>query len=911
MGKRVFEIAKELGVDHKDLLARCDRLQISVKNYMSELSDSDVSRLRSALEAEKGGAASEERVQAPGVVRRRRRRGGGDEETNRPPVLKPGAARPARLTKPSLGAARPTPRPLVAQQAPLEEGAPDDGAPAAASDAPAPEEAQGTAAEQPAAVAPDAASAEGTAASEATPAPSAEGEAPAADAPQPPPAQAPGGARILGRISPEALKSRTQRPTRPGPGRSTRRPMGGGPGGPPRGPAPGGAGGPMPTMPAPDRAGDRRRRPAGAAPAGRADADRNKRPGTRRRQVLNREDLYSSNARGGRGRRRKMPARKGGAKTQLTTPAAHKRVVRVDGTISVGELGKELGVKASELIRKLMQMGMMVTLNEQLDLETAGVLATDYDYEVKDVAFDEDEVLSTAASDEELVEDPDAEPRAPVVTIMGHVDHGKTTLLDYIRKAKVAEGEAGGITQHIGAYKVAVNDGSVVFLDTPGHAAFTAMRARGAEVTDLVVLVVAADDGPKPQTEEAINHARAADVPIVVALTKSDKPDSDPERVKQELSRFELVPEEWGGDTMFVPVSGLTGEGVDQLLEALALQAEILELKANPKKEAFGHVVEARLDKGRGPVATILVTEGTLERGNYIVAGPYYGRLRAMLDEYGKPMQVAGPATPVEVLGLNGVPGAGDTFHIVKNERDAKKVVETREDREREAKAKAAQGSAAADLLAMMGKPDKQALTVVLKADVQGSLEAVTQALEAIGNDEVEVKILHSGVGAISESDVQLASASSAVVVGFNVGPDGKSRRLADQEDVTIRKHSVIYDLIDEVKRLAGGLLAPEVVETEMGKAEVKQVFRISKVGLVAGCLVQEGKVLRNALARVYRDKEQVHEGKVATLKRFKDDVREVTHGYECGIGVDGFDDVQEGDVIQVFEVKEVVRELG
>ena len=607
---------------------------------------------------------------------------------------------------------------------------------------------------------------------------------------------------------------------------------------------------------------------------------------------------------------KRKTTRSKGAKTQLTTPAEHKRVVRIDETISVGELGKEMGVKANELLGKLMKLGMMVTINQQIDLETAELLATDYDYTVSNVAFQEDEVLSTSTEQEVLEDDPDAVLRAPVVTIMGHVDHGKTTLLDRIRSASVATGEAGGITQHIGAYKVPVNDGHVVFLDTPGHAAFTAMRARGAQVTDIVVLVVAADDGVMPQTAEAISHARAAGVPIVVAINKMDKPGADPERIKQELTKYELVPEEWGGDVMFAPVSALNGDGVDALLESLALQSEILELRSNPTKPAFGHVIEGRLDKGRGSVATVLVEEGTLKQGDYLVAGEFYGRVRAMLDDRGERLQAAGPSTPVEVLGLNGVPPAGEAFGLAKNERDAKKVVETRSIKAREAARKASAPNPMDLFAAKAAEEERETVNLILKADVQGSLEAVKQAVEQMSNEEVEVKVIHHGVGTVSESDVTLASASEAVIIGFNIGADNKAQRQADQGEVRISIYEVIYDLTDAVKEMMSGMLTPDLVESDLGQAEVRAVFRIPKVGTIAGCIITEGKVVRNAFCRVMRDGEQVHQGKISGLKRFKNDVREVATGYECGIDLEDFNDVHEGDVFHVYEVKEVRREL-
>ena len=603
-------------------------------------------------------------------------------------------------------------------------------------------------------------------------------------------------------------------------------------------------------------------------------------------------------------------ASKKGAKTQLTTPAAHKRVVHVDDTISAGELAKSMGVKANEVIQRLIALGTMATINQQIDFETATLIAGEFEFEVKNTAFDETDVLSSAFESVEAEVDPNAELRAPVVTIMGHVDHGKTTLLDRIRQANVASGEAGGITQHIGAYRVGSSAGDIVFLDTPGHAAFTSMRARGASVTDIIVLIVAADDGVMPQTEESINHARAAGVPIVVAVNKVDKPDVDPERIKQELTQFELVPEEWGGETMVFPVSALTGQGVPELLEGLALQAEVLELHANPSKPAYGRVVEARVDKGRGNVCTVLVQEGTLKKGDFMVCGSHFGRVRALIDDHGKTITEAGPSTPVEVLGLGGMPLAGDAFQLVKNEKDARKVVASRAEKSRLEALKERQSALAADPFAAFGAPTKEVQNIILKADVAGSFEALKASLLDLSTDEVEVRLLHGGVGTITESDIDLATASDAVVFGFNTDIDGKAKRLAEREEVRIVSDSIIYVLLDTAKALMSGLLAPEVIEEYVGRAEVRAIFHIQRIGTVAGCFVVDGKVLRNAMAKVMRDGELVTEGKLSTLKRFKDDVKEVANGYECGIFVDGYKDITEGDLIEVFEVKEIERQI-
>lgn len=627
---------------------------------------------------------------------------------------------------------------------------------------------------------------------------------------------------------------------------------------------------------------------------------------SKRRQEVQQNDIYGGGRYNQHRMRRKSKGRKG-SKLVITTPAAHKRVVRVDETMSVGELGKVMGVKSSDLIRKLMDLGVMATINQQLDFATIELITPDFKFEAKNVAFDEQEFLSgpVIQEEDELPVDSDSVLRAPVVTIMGHVDHGKTTLLDRIRSADVVSGEAGGITQHIGAYRVVTESGPVVFLDTPGHAAFSAMRARGASVTDLVVLVVAADDGVMPQTLESINHAKAAGVTVIVAVNKCDKQGVNLDRIRQELSGYELIPEEWGGNTMFVNISALRGDGVDELLENLALQAEVLDLKANPNKPAYGRVVEARIDKGRGSVVTVLVQEGTLKKGDYMLVGQNYGRVRMMTDHLGKIIKEAGPSTPVELAGLNGVPAAGEEFFLVKNERDAKRIVSNREVKSKEANKPASILSADP-----WDTNIKKYQNLIIKADVSGSLEAIRASIQALSTDEVEVKVISSGIGFVNESDVTLAQASEATIIGFNVGGDTKARKLAERVEIGISKYSIIYELIDRVKDLMSGLLEPEIVEERLGKVQVRQVFHIQRVGSIAGSFVLDGKVNRNAHARVIRDGEQIHEGQINTLKRFKDDVREVSNGYECGIAIDGYKDIQEGDMLEVIEYKEIRRRI-
>jgi translation initiation factor IF-2 len=587
-----------------------------------------------------------------------------------------------------------------------------------------------------------------------------------------------------------------------------------------------------------------------------------------------------------------------------------KRVIDVPETITVGELAKLMAVKAGELIKALMNMGTMVTINQALDQETAILVAEEIGHEARP-AESRDIEQELVSADEESAGDQQTRP--PVVTVMGHVDHGKTSLLDYIRRAKVAAGEQGGITQHIGAYHVETENGVVTFLDTPGHAAFTAMRARGAQATDIVILVVAADDGVMPQTKEAIQHARAAGVPLIVAVNKIDKPEADLDRVKSELAAEEVVPEDWGGEEIFVPVSAITGEGIDGLLEAILVQAEVLELKATPARRCRGVVVESALDKGRGPVATILVQDGTLRRGDMILAGQEYGRVRAMFDESGQPIEEAGPSIPAEVLGLSGVPNAGDEVLAVADERKARDAAEQRKQSSREGRLAEKQAAKLQNLFDQMSEGsvgETQNVNLVIKADVQGSVEALRDALTRLSTDEIKVNVVASGVGGITESDASLAQASGAVIIGFNVRADASARKIIQEGDLDLNYYSVIYDAIDDVKKAISGLLGTETKEQILGLAEVKDVFRSSKLGAIAGCLVIEGVVKRANPIRVLRDNVVVFEGELESLRRFKDDVSEVQAGTECGIGVKQYNDVKPGDQIECFQRVEVQRTL-
>ncbi|MBV0934223.1 translation initiation factor IF-2 [Marinobacterium weihaiense] len=588
-----------------------------------------------------------------------------------------------------------------------------------------------------------------------------------------------------------------------------------------------------------------------------------------------------------------------------TAPVVHE--VNVPESITVAELAKKMSVKAAEVIKAMFKMGAMATINQVLDQDTAVLVVEEMGHKAKPMQENaiEDELLESVAAVQG-----EQEHRAPVVTVMGHVDHGKTSLLDYIRRTKVATGEAGGITQHIGAYHVETENGMVTFLDTPGHAAFTAMRARGAKLTDIVVLVVAADDGVMPQTEEAVQHAKAAGVPLVVAVNKIDKEEADPDRVKNELAQRDVIPEEWGGDVQFTHVSAKSGEGIDSLLEAILLQSEVLELTAVRDAPAQGVVVESRVDKGRGSVSTLLIQNGTLNKGDIVLAGLHYGRVRAMLDENGKPIDAAGPAIPVEILGLDGTPDAGDEFTVVSSEKKAREVALFRQGKYREIKLARQQKAKLENLFENMQAGDVKSLNIVLKADVRGSLEAIIQSLEDLSTDEVKVNIVSSGVGGIAETDANLALASSAILIGFNVRADNQAKAVVEREELELRYYSVIYDIIDDVKQAMTGLLSPEYREDIVGIAEVRDVFRSPKLGAIAGCMVTEGTVYRNKRIRVLRDNVVIYEGELESLRRFKDAVAEVRQGMECGIGVKNYNDVKVGDQIEVFDTVEVQRTL-
>ncbi|MDO9110988.1 MAG: translation initiation factor IF-2 [Desulfatirhabdiaceae bacterium] len=628
----------------------------------------------------------------------------------------------------------------------------------------------------------------------------------------------------------------------------------------------------------------------------------------RKKEVVEGADLYSDTLRtrkagrkGGKGGRQ-LPTLQ---KPQLTTPKAIKRRIKVDDTIALSELAKRMGIKASEIIVKLMGMGVMATLNQVIDFDTAVLVATEFNFELERAAFEEDTFLKIEKDDPEK-----RIGRPPVVTIMGHVDHGKTSLLDVIRKTRVTEGEAGGITQHIGAYHVATDRGQIVFLDTPGHEAFTAMRSRGAGITDLVVLVVAADDGVMPQTLEAINHSRVANVPIIVAINKIDKPGSDTDRVQRELADAGLVSEDWGGDTIFVKVSAKTNIGIDTLLEMILLQAEVMELKADPDRPAFGHVVEAKLDIGRGPVATVLVQQGTLRAGDAVVCGVHYGKVRALLNDCGVQVESAGPSIPVEVIGLSGVPMAGDELVALADEKDARQVSLHRVQKQRSKDLNKTTRLSLDKLFEQMKDGLVKDLNIIIKADVHGSIEALGDSLVKLSNEEVNINVIHSATGAITESDVSLATVSDAIIIGFNVRPSAKVQAMAAEEHVDMRFYNIIYNVIKDVKDAIVGMMKSTFQERTLGRAEVRDLFHVPKVGTIAGCSVTDGKIQRGKLIRLLRDGIVTFEGKISSLRRYKDDVKEVVGGYECGIGIENYNDIKLGDIIECYYMEEFKPEV-
>ena len=896
MGKtRVHLLAKELGIETKDLIAQLDRLGLRGRKAQSALEDDEVARVRSALAAQERPQVhvGEEKIVADRMVKT-------EDETHRSAEARETVVE--RRVRANVIRRRVNRTEIAPAEAPSP--APEPVAPALEA-SPEPEPTVPSIEEMPVEEFPQLEADEGISVApetpvEAEPATTAQ-KAPSGAEPihRPEPEktqvdgqtqqaasqEAPRGARILGRID---LKQTMRIEPAPTP---VRRP-------------------PVPGQPG-ARVADGEKPQAGAGET--TTTDDKPKPGRHKRRVVKKQDvleLREKELRGG-GRipkkRRALPGKEI-RKTEITVPRASKRVVKISEVVTVGDLSREMGVKAGEVIKKLMAMGMMATINQVLDADTATLIASEFDHQVENVAFDADTALEL---EHQVEEEGQSVPRPPVVTIMGHVDHGKTSLLDAIRSTNVTAQEHGGITQHIGAYHVQVDGRSVTFLDTPGHEAFTAMRARGAKVTDIVVLVVAADDGVMPQTVEAINHARAAEVPIIVAVNKMDRPDANIEKVKRGLSEYGLVSEDWGGDTVFAPVSAKTHDGIPHLLEMLLLQADILELTANPEKLARGTIVEAKLDRGRGAVATVLVQEGTLHGGDAFVCGVYYGKVRAMIDDHGRKVDSAPPSSPVEILGLQGVPQAGDSFVSVADEAKARQVAEYRQSKQRETELVKSSKVSLEELYDQIKTGDVKELRVVLKADVQGSVEALTDALSRMSTNEVKLRVIHGSVGGITESDILLAAASNAIVIGFNVRPESKGAALAAQEGVDVRLYTIIYEAVADVRAAMEGMLEPTYREQTQARVDVRQIFNIAGVGTIAGCYVTEGKLARGNSVRLLRDQVVVHDGKLASLRRFKDDVREVAAGYECGLSLEGFQDIKQGDVLEAYERIPVVRRIN
>jgi translation initiation factor IF-2 len=880
---RVHELAKKLGLQNKELVEKLQAAGVpGIKTHSSSVDEAE------AMKAIGKGPAAEKKKEAPSTMSRprtmvRMRGGEGAEGDQRQPeaAAEEPIAAPVEERAVVVEAAPPE-RPTMVQESPMVVRAFREPPPPVVVEEPAIVEAPvatiaAAPAEAVAAASPDAVSADAVATGVAPPA--------AADA---------GGSNVVRVIDPNAIRARLQAEGRdfsPRPKRTFAKVreikvvndrFGGAP----------------QMVDVTTAAGAR---PGGKKPVGSGKVGGEPDFKDRREQRGGARDMWLNP-----GKKRKSG--KKGRGPEITQAAAHKRVVEMADAITVGDLAHQMAIKSGQVITKLMSMGMMVTVNQVIDYETAAIVATEFGFEVKNETYEEADMLGTEAEKEVSAHT----ARAPVVTVMGHVDHGKTSLLDFIRKSKVASGEAGGITQHIGAYSVETERGRITFLDTPGHAAFTAMRQRGAQVTDIVVLVVAADDGVMPQTIEAIKHAQEAEVPIVVALNKADRPDAKPERVMQELTEYKLVPEEWGGETIMLPVSAKTGLNMDKLLESILLQAEVLQLSADTDRRAQGIVIEAQLDKGRGPVATVLIQQGTLKNGDFIVAGPHSGKVRAMYASNGALLKEAGPSDPVQVLGLAGVPDAGDRFDSVADDRTAKEVAQHRTQKQREAERNKTAKVSLEDFLKKTPQSEAvQDLRIIVKADVGGSMEALSHALKNLSTTKVTVNILRSGVGTITENDVNDAIASNAIVIGFNAKPDSKAQALAQHEKVDVRTYSIIYEAIEEMQQAMAALLAPKLEERYVGKAEVRALFRVPKLGVIAGSYVLDGKIQRSGKVRVMRGKDKLFEGSLSSLKRFKDDVREVAAGYECGIGVAGFNDLIEGDVVECLEIIEVRADIG
>jgi translation initiation factor IF-2 len=888
--KRVYELAKELGIENKELIARLEKLGIVVKSHSSSLEDSDVDRLKRDLLAAEPHEVEEKRIKST-VIRRRAVRPLSEEEHPEGPETQTVQAEvePAKDEKPApkgpvlvppIKTEKESAVPAAARKPPAEEPFHEPIPEVAKEDVPKKEELPEEQAET-------------------MPSPK---DAVASVAPPPlrpeekkqPPAEMAKGpvsqtrtATIVGRKElPKPPGIRIVKDITPAPPKGIEPP------------------------PAPVRQDvDKPRRKGAKAPVEVVIGDK---PTLRKKALIKkvydkkgvRFDVIERDDRPGKWKEEKRPAVVKMKKTEITVPKAVKRRIRIGEAIAVGELAKKMGIKAGEIIAKLMGLGVLATINQAIDSDTAALIAGEFGYQVETVAAEFEEPLMKME-----VPSGNLKPRAPVVTIMGHVDHGKTSLLDAIRQTNVIDGEAGGITQAIGAYHVQIKDRDIVFLDTPGHEAFTAMRARGAQVTDIVVLVVAADDGVMDQTVEAINHSRVAGVPIMVAINKIDKPGADTEKIKQSLTQYHLVPEEWGGDTIFAEVSAKKKQGIEELLELILLQADIMELKADPDIPARGVVIEAKLDRGRGPVATVLIQQGTLREGDAFVCKTESGRVRAMINDQGRRVRSAGPAMPVEVIGFSKVPPVSAEFVCVDDEKKARSIAEywIRKEREREL---SATSKITLEQLYEKIKEGAKDLNIIVKGDVQGSIEALTESLNKLSTPDIKLKIIHSSTGTITETDVMLASASNAVIFGFNVRPDSRVTEIAEKEGVDIKLYDVIYNVIADVKAAMEGLLEPVFKEVVQGRAEIRDLFKITKIGTIAGCFVLDGKITRNAGLRVVRDGIVVYDGKIASLKRVKDDVREVTAGMECGIGIENFNDIHVGDILEAYIKEKVDRKL-
>jgi len=919
--QRVYELARELNMTNKTLLAKLQEMDVEVKNHMSTLGDEEISKIKSNIynDAEKTEAYEAKRVK-PNVIRRRRKRASETSpaaETDKPDE----ADIPAQAEPSAEEEATPSVAPEQQETAPAEaeenEGGqtPEAGEPEAAQPLAASEEPETSEVKDSEAAESDSQS--GAAAETVETEPSEQAE----PSPEEPEQAEPEHAAKEASAKPKPKKKRKketpakiiQMPEPPLEAEPDAKPEGEAeqppawtePAGKKEKPAEPQAKIPPKETESEARKKGRRKKPDETE---KAKKSANIKPGSRRKEIVVGDALYDKSfGRGKKGRKKgKQPtAHPSEQKTQMTTPKAIKRRIKVDDTIVIADLAKRMGIKANELIKTLMGMGMMVTVNQTIDFDTANLVAQEFNFEVERASFEEEAVLQTETDDPSAMM-----PRPPVVTIMGHVDHGKTSLLDVIRRTKVTEGEAGGITQHIGAYHVELDSGEIVFLDTPGHEAFTSMRARGAQVTDLVILVVAADDGVMPQTLEAIDHAQAAGVPIIVAVNKIDKNNAEPDRIKREIAEKGLVPEDWGGEAIFVNVSAKEQIGIDDLLEMIVLQSEVLELKANPNKLARGHTIESKMDTGRGPVATLLVQEGTLKTGDSVVCGMYYGKIRAMYNDRGQQVHSAGPSYPVEIVGLSGVPMAGDEFITLSAEKDAKQVSEHRLHKQRSKDLARSSRLSLDKLYEKMMEGEVKDLNLIIKADVQGSIEALKDSLTKLSTEEVKISVVHSAAGPIHESDVSLATVSNAIILGFNVRPSAKVVKMAEEENVDIRYYDVIYNAIKDIKDAMVGLMESKFEERVLGRAEVREVFHVPNIGTIAGCYVTDGKIQRGQKVRLVRDGIVTFDGKIGTLRRFKDDVKEVTHNYECGIRIENYNDIKVGDVLENYYLEEIKPEI-